>query len=92
MRDGSPGKHGSPGNEESVTYTSPTQPERSNPTLTATKISNLIASLTTWTSQFCNVTGDMVHLKAAWLGVCKTWFSDHVTRKRPRLPAIASVG
>jgi len=36
MRDGSPGNHGTPGDEESVTYTSPKWLERSNPTLTAT--------------------------------------------------------
>lgn len=36
MRDGSPGNSGNPGNEESVTYTSPGRPERPNPTLAAT--------------------------------------------------------
>jgi len=35
MRDGSAGKYGNPGNEESATYRLPDRPGGSNPTLTA---------------------------------------------------------
>jgi hypothetical protein len=35
MRDGSGGKYGNPGNQESATYRFQTPPEGSNPTLTA---------------------------------------------------------
>jgi hypothetical protein len=46
MRDGSPGTCGIPGDEESVTYTSPKRPERSNPTLTAIPLSDSYTAIT----------------------------------------------
>jgi len=56
MRDGSAGKYGNPGNEESATYRLPDRPGGSNPTLTA--------RIESWLTLFIGTTGLILPLSA----------------------------